>query len=267
MSKIISECKLVNNQELSPLYHLLEFQAPTSVLKILPGQFAGILVPKAPHTFLRRPFSVYDFDEKKHIIKFVIKVVGDGTRTLCSMKEGERVSILYPLGKGFSLPNGKALIVGGGVGIAPMFLLAKWLNEKGVGCDILLGGRSAADIINTAEFSQLGNLAITTDDGSLGHHGIVTTHPWLQKVNPDLSMIFACGPEPMMRAVAAIASRQEIDCEISLENTMACGYGVCLCCVVATDEGNICSCTEGPVFNTRRLKGWITPPLVQNDAI
>jgi len=104
-----------------------------------------------------------------------------------------------------------------------------------------------------------GELGITTDDGSLGHHGIVTTHPWLQKIDPSITRVYTCGPDPMMRAVAVIAAKQGIDCEVSLENTMACGYGVCLSCIVATDQGNICTCTDGPVFNTKILKGWTTP--------
>jgi dihydroorotate dehydrogenase electron transfer subunit len=261
MSKVILDCQLVTNQELSPLYHLLEFRAPATFPKVFPGQFAEILVPNAPHTFLRRPFSVYDADEQNHIIKFIIKIAGEGTRLLCSMKAGEIANILFPLGKGFTLPAGKALVVGGGVGIAPMFLLSRWLNDHGFTCDILLGGRSKADIINTEEFSVYGKLGITTDDGSLGHHGIITTHPWLQKIDPAITRIYTCGPEPMMRAVAAIAVNQNVDCEVSLENTMACGYGVCLSCIVATDEGNICTCTEGPVFNTKILKDWNNPPV------
>lgn len=257
MAKTILDCRLLSNRQLSPLYHLLEFQADRPIPEVLPGQFAEILVPHAPHTFLRRPFSVYDADPENGCIRFVIKIAGEGTSILCSLKEGEIVNLLFPLGQGFTKTTGKALIVGGGVGIAPMYLLAKWLSNQNIPVDILLGGRSKTDIINTDAFSAYGALGLTTEDGSIGVKGLITAHPWLQQIDHGISRIYTCGPDPMMRAVAALAEQQGVDCEVSLENTMACGYGVCLSCIVATDEGNICTCTEGPVFNTRRLKDWV----------
>ncbi|MGM0667230.1 MAG: dihydroorotate dehydrogenase electron transfer subunit, partial [Bacteroidota bacterium] len=101
-------------------------------------------------------------------------------------------------------------------------------------------------------FAALGEVLITTDDGSYGYRGLVTEHPELSEGNYD--RIYTCGPEPMMKAVAAIARSRDRFCEVSLENTMACGYGVCLCCVVNTSRGNVCTCTEGPVFNINELK-------------
>lgn len=257
MAKTTLDCSLLSNRKLSPLYHFLEFQAPRAFPEVMPGQFAEILVPHAPHTFLRRPFSVYDADQDKNILRFIIKIAGAGTGILCSLKAGEVVNILFPLGQGFTKTEGKALIVGGGVGIAPMYLLAKWLHKQEIPVQILLGGRSESDIINTAEFSAFGDLGMTTEDGSVGVKGLITAHPWLEHIAPDITRIYTCGPDPMMRAIASIAEKQQVDCEVSLENTMACGYGVCLSCIVSTDEGNLCTCTEGPVFNIKRLKDWI----------
>jgi dihydroorotate dehydrogenase electron transfer subunit len=256
MAKVTHDLLLIVNQRLSEAYHLLVFKSSVPIPEVFPGQFAEILVPDAPKTFLRRPFSIYDADYNERTIKFIIKIAGDGTQRLCNLAEGSVVNIIYPIGHGFSLAEGRSLIVGGGVGIAPMYLLAKWLKQNHKDFDILIGGRSESDIINLAEFSGLGETGVTTEDGSLGHKGLVTHHPWMQDPNQRYNRIYTCGPEPMMKAISRIASKSGISCEVSLENTMACGFGVCLCCIVATDEGNVCVCTEGPVFNTKKLIGW-----------
>ena len=143
------------------------------------------------------------------------------------------------------------LLVGGGVGVAPLLYLGKVLKENGLEPTFLLGARSAKDLLMLSEFEKYGRVLVTTEDGTMGEKGFVTNHSVLQQEQFD--MIQVCGPTPMMKAVARYANEKGIECEVSLENLMACGLGACLCCVEKTKEGNLCVCKEGPVFNIKRL--------------
>ena len=219
-----------------------------------PGQFAQVLVPNSKNTFLRRPISICNIDRNENLLWLLVRRAGEGTAALCDLHEGDILNVMLPLGHGFTLHrDGTTLLVGGGVGVAPLFMLGKVLKEQGMQPVFLLGARSKGDLLLIDKFTELGEVHITTDDGSAGVHGVVTKHPVLTGGN--MAHIACCGPMPMMRAVAALARRQGIDCEVSLENLMACGMGACLCCVEDTaDAGNVCVCTEGPVFNINRLK-------------
>ena len=157
---------------------------------------------------------------------------------------------------GFSvdLPaSSRALLVGGGAGIAPLFYLSKVLKTKGVDCTILLGGRTAELIPVRDEFRPYGTVCLSTDDGSLGHKGLVIENPAFAE---QYDIIYTCGPTPMMKAVARSAAERGIRCEVSLENMMACGVGACLCCVTDTDQGHRCVCKDGPVFDITSMKKW-----------
>ena len=164
------------------------------------------------------------------------------------------MNIILPLGNSFTIqePGSKVLLIGGGVGVAPLFLLGKSLSKRGVDFSFLLGYRTANQVIEPDRFSSVGELLITTEDGTVGHKGLVTSHPVI--TTGGYTHIFCCGPDPMMRGVAAIAKKNKIECEVSLENMMACGIGICLCCVENTTGGNVNTCTEGPVFNINKLK-------------
>lgn len=140
--------------------------------------------------------------------------------------------------------------MGGGVGIAPLLQLGKKLKEEGFVPNFLLGGRSAKDLIQLEEYKKIGDVYVTTEDGSLGEKGFVTNHSVLSQ---DFKKIYTCGPTPMMKAVASYAVKNGIECEVSLENKMACGLGACLCCVTETKEGHKCVCSDGPVFNVKDL--------------
>jgi dihydroorotate dehydrogenase electron transfer subunit len=180
--------------------------------------------------------------------------VGKGTRTLAGLRKGESVNIIYPLGNSFSLPSEhqRILLIGGGCGVAPLLFLARFLKSNGYIFDILMGFKNSNSIIEFKEFKKLADIFLTTEDGSAGEKGFVIHHSILKKNNYD--RIYCCGPESMMKAVARYSMSDNIVCEVSLENLMACGIGACLCCVVSTTRGNICSCTEGPVFNIKDLK-------------
>lgn len=221
--------------------------------EMYPGQFVQILVENSPNVFLRRPISINYIDNKKNEIWLLIQRVGEGTRKICKLKSGESVNLIYPLGNSFTIPNkkGNYLLIGGGVGTAPMLFLGKKMSDNGIEPDFLLGGRSASDILQQTEFEKLGELYCTTEDGTLGESGFVTNHTILKEKKYDY--IFTCGPKPMMMAVAKYANDNGIECEVSLENLMACGFGACLCCTEKTVRGNVCTCTEGPVFNIKEL--------------
>lgn len=216
-----------------------------------PGQFVNILVPDTPGVMLRRPISICDVRAGQ--LWLYIKRAGRGTYHLCDMHRGEKLDIVLPLGHGFSLPpkgDGHLLLIGGGVGVAPLLGLGSRLREGGLQPQFLLGGQTASAVGLLDEFSKIGPVHITTDDGSLGVRGTVMAHPVLGE---SISAIYCCGPTPMMKAVASYAAKRGIFCEVSLENRMACGLGACLCCVEDTKEGNQCVCTVGPVFNIKDL--------------
>jgi len=217
MNKRVEELSIVNNFQLNHDTHLLEFQTRVEILDVHPGQFVNILVEGSPSTFLRRPFSFLEVDPAKGVFSVLIKAVGKGTQKLVSLKTGESVSIIYPLGNSFTLPKEgeKVLLVGGGVGIAPMLQMAKDSAKAGADVHILLGARSSRDHVLLERFGEFGQLYLTTQDGSLGVKGFVVDHPML-KFNQSFDRISCCGPEPMMQAIARIASGFNIDCEVSL---------------------------------------------------
>lgn len=255
MRKTVKDLTLVRNIPLNPENHLLIFNVPDFNPDIKPGQFANIEIKNSTSTFLRRPFSIHNTDPENGTIQFLVKRVGDGTRHLTDLKEGESVSIVFPLGNGFSMPerDEKVLLIGGGCGVAPLLMLAKTMQSYTRNIHILLGARTASDLVELDIYRELGQVYITTEDGSLGEKGFVTQHSLFDHIS-SFSKIYTCGPTPMMKAVAHVAAKHNIWCEVSLENTMACGIGVCLCCVTETREGNKCVCSEGPVFNVNDLK-------------
>ncbi len=220
---------------------------------IFPGQFVQVRTDGAKHTYLRRPISIHDVDYEHHNVTLLVQRVGEGTNAICDSEVGSVLNVVYPLGNGFSVSSDwkSVLLVGGGIGAAPLLYLAKILNAKGLQLSVLLGGKTKHDLIRIDEYRKYADVMITTDDGSLGEKGFVSQHSvWNSR---DFDHIAVCGPLPMMKSVAAMARQKNADCEVSLENMMACGLGACLCCVENTKEGNVCVCKEGPVFNINRL--------------
>jgi len=235
--------------------YIIELESDEQLPTIKAGNFAEIQVPQTADVFLRRPFSILDADYRSNILKFYVKTIGKGTNKLGRLAEGTTVNIIFPLGNSFTTTDSKhVLIAGGGSGIAPFILLAKELKEKKIKTTFLLGARTKDEIFLADEFAKYGEVLVTTEDGSLGEKGLITQHSIFTKKDFPFDKIFTCGPDPMMKAVARIAAKKETDCEASLENMMACGFGACLCCVTETRDGNKCVCTEGPVFNTKYLK-------------
>ena len=253
MKKEIIETRIDESIRLSDMYTLLKLSPPTgrTFVGTRPGQFVEVQIPGAD-VLLRRPISVNNIDEQGRLWLLVRKA-GRGTSKLVEMKAGESLNIVTPLGNGFTTriqPDSRVLLVGGGVGVAPLLYLGKYLKDSGVAVEFLLGARSKVDLLELSEFEKIAPVYISTDDGTEGEHGLVTTNSVMSR---DWDMVCCCGPAPMMKAVARICRERKIECEVSLENMMACGLGACLCCVEKTVKGNVCVCTEGPVFNIKEL--------------
>ena len=254
MKKFITDFTIKRKIVYNDKYFSLVLQHPTTLPEIEAGQFVEVEVPGNKQVMLRRPISIHDVDSDNNTMTLLIQVAGKGTRTLSQMNEGDTLNLVYPLGHGFSQVGSNVLLVGGGAGIAPLLHLSKCLKAKGVKTTILLGGRTESLIPVRDEFVPYGTVGFSTEDGSLGEKGLVTQNS-LFSANYD--HICTCGPTPMMKAVARYAMEKGIDCELSLENMMACGVGACLCCVVDSDQGHKCVCKEGPVFNAKQLTNWI----------
>lgn len=258
MKKCILDMRVVENLRLHKNYCLLKLTPDGQTLpEMRPGQFVEVRVDGSNSTFLRRPISVNYVDKAKNELWLLIQLVGDGTRKLAEAQVGGTINVVLPLGNGFTIPTSeevgkKFLLIGGGVGTAPMLYLGEMLRQMNIRPAFLLGARSKNDLLQLEEFQKIGDVYITTEDASLGEKGYVTNHSILKEIRFD--QIFTCGPKPMMVAVAKYARAESIPCEVSLENTMACGIGACLCCVEKDHEGhNVCVCKEGPVFNIDRL--------------
>lgn len=257
--KQCKDLKIVAVERPNDGYVLLKLTDAEPLPEIRAGQFVEIKVDNSPSTFLRRPISVNFVDEARNELWLLIQIVGEGTRHLARLQAGDSLNVLFPLGNGFTpgVAGERVLLVGGGVGIAPLLEYAKQLRQVGATPYLLLGGRSASNLLQLDLFRQYGEVYVTTEDGSMGEQGFVTNHSvlesFLSSPTEGAIRISCCGPKPMMQAVARWAKQYQVRCEVSLENLMACGLGACLCCVEKTVRGNVCVCKEGPVFDIEEL--------------
>lgn len=263
---------ILSNAEVSPGYWRMRLTAPQEFASARPGQFVMVRVNAAIDPLLRRPFGIFDVGtytpphtgaQPQPYFDMLYRVVGKGSAMLATLHETELLDILGPLGSGFDLdaPGEEKLIVGGGVGLAPLYLLAREL-ARGSKVRLFAGGRTREDILCITEFERLGvECYVATEDGSLGERGLVT-EALERRLDADAgrATIFACGPHGMLKAVASIAAQRGIPCQVSLEGYMACGMGACLGCVTPGQHHSPetpdyrCVCTEGPVFASQELK-------------
>ena len=254
MKKYILDLTVKQSERISPKHVLLRLTDTKPLPEMLPGQFVEVRVDGSETTFLRRPISINYVNKEQNELWLMVAMIGDGTRRLGELKAGDTVNCVLPLGNGFTMPQSQeesVLLVGGGVGVAPLLYMGAEMRQAGIEPTFLLGARTKEDLLEIDLFKQYGRVLVTTEDGSEGEKGFVTNHSVLQKEHFD--RIATCGPKPMMMAVARYAHQADIDCEASLENMMACGLGACLCCVEKTIQGNLCVCKEGPVFNVKQL--------------
>lgn len=245
-------CTLLSKQKCSAAGWDFLLRAPEIAATAAPGQFVNVLCGEKT---LRRPLSICCADPAAGTLRLVFEVRGEGTEWLSERREGDTLSILGPLGSGFHPADGTVVFVGGGIGAPPLLFAAK---AYGARADVILGFRSADAVLLTADFTRQENhVVLMTDDGSAGRHGLVT-EPLAERLDAGpCAAVYACGPRPMLAAVAREAARREIPCEVSMEERMACGVGACLCCVVRVREngGEIYRhvCKDGPVFDASKI--------------
>ena len=262
--KSIIDFRVVSVSALGPQAVLLHLASPGLMPECLPGQFVQVRVDGSRDTFLRRPISIHYADAAQGELGLLVQLVGEGTRALARLQPGDSLNLVMPLGNGFSALDPlraaaaeagasapRPLLVGGGVGVAPLYYYGVWLRDRGIEPTFLLGARSKALLLRREAFEAVGRVFVTTEDGSEGEQGFVTQHSLWQRER--FTSVHVCGPAPMMKAVARSARALGLPCEVSLENMMACGLGACLCCVEKTVRGNVCVCKEGPVFNVNQL--------------
>lgn len=253
MKKLVVVGKILANEAINANVKRMVIEAPQIAEAAQPGQFVHVKKPDSVN-FLRRPFSIADADRENGTITLIYRIVGKGTAEYAAMKVGEAFSILGPIGNGFALKDGRPLLIGGGVGIAPLIYLSRQLkDQKPI---LLIGGKNKDEVFWEKYLQEFADkIYITTDDGSVGFKGFtVQLLPQILAEN-NIEHIYTCGPNIMMEGVAKLAHEHDIDCQVSLEKRMACGIGVCLGC---TFESKLTGkrrkvCTEGPVFASKEV--------------
>jgi len=249
------EAGIIRTERSGGAAFILGLSCPGIAREVLPGQFVQVRVSEGTDPFLRRTFSVCDADAENGEITLLIDEIGRGTAILCSLKRGGCVSVIGPLGRGFDPGlggEGPCLLVAGGTGAAPLLFLFRRLLENGVRAAAFLAGARTAESLAAVRKLVPANadVSFATDDGSLGYRGFVSGLMAEALERGKSSAVFACGPLPMMRAVAGLAARSVIPCQVSLEERMACGIGACLGCAVKMRDGSMVrSCVDGPVFD------------------
>ena len=244
---------IIGNRTINPSHFLLEMKMPSSFPSPSPGQFLHIKVGEPPCFLLRRPFSIFSYDGER--IEVFYRIVGRGTQSLSQRKEGERLNVLGPLGNSFHWDTETVpLLVGGGRGIAPLHFLYQEMKKKGIEPYVFLGFKDEGDTVFYDRFSQA-KLFLSTEDGSIGEKGKVTDilRKHLPSLQKKITKIFSCGAEEMLKEVYQIAKEKNILCEVSFEQFMGCGIGICQGCVIKTESGYKRICKEGPIFNADEI--------------
>ena len=265
MLKTVGE--VLSHKKYGDHYHSLTIVAPDIGERVRPGQFVNVRCGQERSFILRRPFSVYRVHKRggwSSTIEIVFDIRGPGTQYLSSLRTHSTIDLVGPAGRGIALPKRRAhcLLVGGGIGAAPLFFLADELRNEGHRVDVILGARSSRFLLNAIEVRRLASVYhITTDDGTMGEEGRVTDVLGDTIDRCETEVVYACGPHPMLAAVSRACIEKKVPVQVAVEELMACGYGVCMTCVmpvrarrkgkeIAEDEFNYArSCVEGPVFN------------------
>lgn len=260
---IDEKVELLANDEVAEDFYLARLRASHIAAEVVPGQFVNIEVSATHAPFLRMPLSVCAVDRGADTIDLLYENMGPKSSSFSRLRPGIETRCLGPLGKGFSAPttSARAVLVGGGIGVPPMIFWGRTLLAQGVDVALLVGARSAAKHLPDDLLSGCSNdLRRATDDGSLGHDGLVTDLLREELARGECS-VYTCGPHAMMAAVAALCIEADVPCQVSLEEYMACGIGICVGCVVRVkNEPNNSAyddysriCVDGPVFDARHI--------------
>ena len=252
--------RVIDNKEVAKDHCKLTFSSDYISSHAEPGQFVEIRVTNDTDPLLRRPFSIHRINKDKKTIEILYRVIGKGTQIISKLQIGSFIDVMGPLGNGFKIDKTKdiAVFVGGGAGTAPLFAAAEEAKTSGIKAVYAIIGATRRDaLLCEADFKALGIETITTtDDGSYGRKGVasdillslLTSH-----LSSPISVIFACGPRPMLKAVSGIAAQLKIEAQLSLEEWMACGIGACKGCAVKTRSGYKMVCKDGPVFDSKEI--------------
>lgn len=250
-----AECKIIYHHQVGDDLYILKFLCPAMACEARPGQFVHVKTGSLYQPLLRRPISLFDVDQTNGVISLFYRAVGEGTRWLTTIKEGDSIDVMGPLGHGFTVKptSEKVLLVGGGIGVAPLYFLARRLLEQSCRVELWYGVNSAGQIAIEDEVERLDGLDFypCTLDGSKGHKGLVT-QVFEQDREQAYTAIYTCGPESMMAVVEQYARDHQIWGELSLEEHMACGVGACLGCarkLKNEDQTLVKICKDGPVFS------------------
>lgn len=252
-------CILREQVKISDDIYRVTLESPLIAGKAIPGQFVHIQVSKSQEPLLRRPFSIHRVNESDGTIQVLYRVIGRGTALMAEAKVGEAFDTMGPLGNGFDLVGDyeHALILAGGMGSAPAFFLLDGLIAQGKKVHFLWGAKKGAEIFHLEQLEKLGvDVHIATEDGSMAHCGFVTDllHDFLSDKNQDEFRGFVCGPHGMLSCVHALALETTFPWQVSMEERMACAVGVCLGCMVKTQEGQPkMVCSHGPVFDLKEM--------------
>ncbi len=259
------KAKILSNKKAGRAYYKMALDTPYIARTAKPGQFVQIKCSDFLEPFLRRPFSIHRLHapgSRLKGIEILYEVVGKGTEILAGKKEGDFVDVLGPLGTGFSLPRAsslepRAIIIAGGIGAAPLVYLAEELKKKKIKTIVLIGAKTKDLILCEKDFKKIAReVYVSTDDGTYGCHGFVSRlfHNILKTSESRFeTIVYVCGPHGMLRCIAEICQERGFECQVSLEEKMACGMGACLGCAVPTKSGNKLACKDGPIFNAGEL--------------
>ena len=248
-------CRAASNTRLGEGLYQLVLDAPQIAAAAQCGQFVHIACGEG--NLLRRPISICEAGEGR--LRIVFQVKGEGTRWLAARKAGDTLDVLGPLGHGFDTAalGARPVLLGGGIGVPPMLQTVKCAKAAGAAPRAILGFRNQGAVILEEDFRAVCETFVTTDDGSYARHGFVTDV--LQELVADATGVAACGPKPMLKAIAAIAKQAGLPCQVSMEERMGCGIGACLVCACAlkaengeTRYGHVCK--DGPVFNAEEVE-------------
>ena len=251
---LLETVEVVSNDRLAEGVGLMALHAPRIASAVKPGQFVHVRVETRASLILRRPFSVH----RAHAdhIEILYQVLGAGTLRLAEKHTGDRMDAIGPLGCGWEVPDNArhALLVAGGLGAAPLGMLAEELAERGVAATVAQGAPTASRLVARELFERVARkIEIVTDDGTAGERALVIVPVERLLAEEHFDIVYACGPEAMQRAVSALAERAGVACQVSLERLMGCGIGACLSCVVSTRQGLKRACVDGPVFDAREV--------------
>ncbi len=249
---------VLRNRKLTDTLWLMTLKAAELAKEVAPGQFVHMEMPTLQANILRRPFSIYDTSADEGTVDILYQVVGTGTADMTKWQPGYLTNMIGPIGREWEAPEDASsiLLVGGGVGAAPLFMLCKQLIEDGLDVDVILGAASQESLVCLERYQNVcgSSLSCSTDDGSFGRKGFATVLAEEAISQKKYDFVAACGPEPLMRAVSQISLSQGIPTQISMERRMACGIGACLSCVVDTKQGKKRACVDGPIFDAEVIE-------------